>query len=124
MADLTVGEIGKVLQLNLVDIDQTKTPPASIPLDLTNAQSVFLLWSITPINAPPTAPGSPRNMSIVGSPANGVVSYAFVVNDLVAPAGMGKNGQFRFSVKVLFTNSNVLYPAMDGLLSIKDDSVL
>jgi hypothetical protein len=124
MADLTVGEIGKVLQLNLVDIDQTQSPPASIPLDLTNAQSVFLFWSITAIAAPPTPPGSPRSMSIVGPAVNGVVSYAFLAGDLAAPPGMGKTGQFRFSVKVLFTNSNVLYPAYDGLLSIKDDSIL
>lgn len=124
MADLTIGEQGKVLQLNLINIDQTQVPPVSSPLDLTNAQTVFLYWSITPIGAPPTPPISPKTMTIIGPPANGVVQYIFQPSDLVAPAGMGKTGQFRFTVKVQFTNSEILYPAFDGLLSIKDDSIL
>lgn len=123
MADLTIGEVGKQLQFSLTTTDFTQTPPAQIPLDLTNASSVQLLFAVTSPNGPPKAPKT-VNMTIVGSPTAGIVSYTFIGTDLVQPAEMGKNGVFRFAVKVNFPSSIVFFSNFDGSLSVKSDATL
>lgn len=123
MAQLTIGEIGKVLQLNLTLVDQTVSPPIQKALDLTNVASVFLLYTISDVKGQQNTP-TPRQMSIIGSPTLGVVQYAFALGDLVRPSNMGKNGVFRYSVQVNYTNGTVLYPTDDGKIAIKDDSVI
>lgn len=124
MSDLTIGEVGKVLQLNLINVDTTQVPPVNSPLDLTGA-NVFLSWIITAPGAKPPAPPTAVNkaMTIINA-TGGVVQYTFASNDLVAPGSMGKNGLFKFSVKVQYPPSVTLYSALDGQLTIKDDSVL
>jgi len=125
MAELSIGEVGKTLQLNLINIDQTQAPPGSTPLDLTGA-SVYLSWLITASGAqPPAAPSAANKQMLVIPPATaGVVQYSFVSGDLVNPGNMGKYGLFKFSVKVVFAGGQTIYSALDGLLTIKDDSVL
>ena len=123
MADLTIGEVGNVLQLNLVSIDQTQSPPARIPLDLTNATQVRLSWVIVDQTAQPQPPSNNVNMQITNAPV-GVVQYTFLPGDLVKPPTMSKNGLFRFTVKVTFSTGVILIAAQDGLLTIKDDAVL
>lgn len=124
MADLTIGEVGKVLQLNLVNVDQTVNPNVQNPLDLTSATSVQIKWLICDQGSVPLAPSATKTMTIVGSPVNGIVNYTFLAGDLVAPLGMGKDGVFRYTVVVNFPAGGVLYPVIDGKLTIKNDAVL
>jgi hypothetical protein len=125
MADLTIGEIGITLQEQLLSVDQTQSPPASTPLDLTNVSSVALSYYITaPGNSSPQPPVKTVPMGILGSPTNGVVFYVFAAGDLVKPANMVKDGVFRYTIKITFNNGNVFYPISDGVLTIKDDSIL
>lgn len=125
MADLTINEIGKVLQLNLINIDQTVSPPASGALDLTNADVVNLIYAITPPGTvPPTSNLTTKSMTILNPRTNGIVQYTFAQGDLVAPKNMGKEGLFKYTVQVHFPGGNQLYAALDGKLSIKDDSIL
>ena len=124
MADLTVGEIGKILQLNLVNVDQTQTPPVYNPLDLTNVATVDLLFVITDSQAKPKSPVTSKQMSILSPPTSGIVQYTFQAGDLVAPPEMGKYGVFRYSVQVNYTGGSVLYAVLDGQLSIKNDAEL
>jgi len=121
MADLTIGDIGNSLVINLVCLDSSVSPPAQIPLDLTDATAVNLLFTITAPGYPAKVPKTVA-MSIVGSPTNGQVQYVFQSGDLAAPPEMGKNGVFRFSIQIQFQNGNVLYTDSDGLLSIKNDA--
>lgn len=123
MADLSVGEIGKVLQLNLVNIDQTQSPPVSSPLNLSGATQVQLSFTIADQRGRPQAPTKQVNMTITNS-LGGIVQYVFVAGDLVRPPSMGKYGVFRYSVQVTFNTGIVLVSAEDGILSVKDDSVL
>ena len=123
MADLTVGEIGKILQLNLVNVDQTQSPPVTSPLNLSGATQVQLSWVITDMNEKPLAPSKQVNMNITNA-LGGIVQYSFIAGDLVKAPTMGKNGVFRYSVQVTFNTGAVLISAQDGKLSIKDDSVL
>jgi hypothetical protein len=124
MADLTIGEIGKTLQLNLSFVDQTQNPPVQSPLDLTNVSSVALSFVITDISAKPSPPVKTVQMTINSPATAGIVQYIFLAGDLAKPSNMGKNGVFRYSVEVTYANGNILNPSNDGLLSIKDDSVL
>lgn len=126
MSDLTVGEIGKVLQLNLVTTDYTQNPPAQVPLDLTSATSVQLVYVITSPNSPVKAPtpATTKNMTIVSPPTLGIVSYTFQSGDLAQPPEMGKNGVFRFSIKVTFASGSILYSNSDGQLTVKEDATL
>jgi len=121
MADLTIGEIGNILQVNLVTVDSTQTPPVQTPLDVTGA-TVTLLYAITAPNNPPKAP-TLVTMAIINS-TGGVVQYVFKFGDLAKPSEMGKNGVFRFSIRITYPNGNVLQTAVDGQLTIKDDSLL
>lgn len=123
MADLSIGEVGKVLQLNLINVDTTQSPPVSGPLDLTNATNVQLTFVIADQNGRPKSPSQTRAMTITNA-LNGIVQYPFVSADLVKPSDMGKDGVFRFSVQVTFTGNVVLISSEDGKLSIKDDSLL
>lgn len=123
MADLTIGEVGKILQFSLTTTDFTQSPPAQIPLDLTLATSVQLLYAITSPTGPPKATQT-KTMTIASPPTSGVVTYTFVANDLQQPAEMGKNGIFRFAIKVNFPSSVVFYSNFDGSLSIKSDVTL
>lgn len=123
MADLTIGEVGKQLQFTLKTTDFTQNPPALIPLDLTTATGVQLLYAITNPTGPPKAPQS-KNMTIVNPPTSGVVSYTFTGTDLMQPPEMGKNGVFRFAIKVTFPSSAVFFSNFDGTLSIKSDALL
>lgn len=122
MPDLTIGEIGVVLQVNLVSLDTSVNPPTQVPLDLTGATGVTLSYVITDPNARPQAPVS-REMFIVDAP-NGIVQYTFVDGDLVLPANMTKNGVFRYSIEIEYSNGNLFVTNQDGLLTIKDDSIL
>jgi hypothetical protein len=125
MSDLTIGDVGVTLQEQLLGQDLTQDPPVQTPLDLTNAQKVELLFLIVPPNStPPQPPVKTVLMSILSPPTNGVVFYSFQAGDLVAPLGMGKNGVFKFSIRVTFNNGNIFYTNIDGQFSIKDDSVL
>lgn len=123
MADLTIGEVGKQLQFSLTTTDFTQNPPAQIPLDLTTATSVQLLYAITTPNGPPKAPVT-KTMTIASPPTAGIVTYIFTGTDLAAPPEMGKNGIFRFAIKVNFPSSVVLYSNFDGSLTIKSDATL
>lgn len=123
MADLTIGEVGKQLQFTLMTADYTTSPPTQIPLDLTTATSVQLLYAITNSSGPPKSPTT-KTMTIASPPTSGVVTYTFASGDLAQPAEMGKNGVFRFSIKVNFPGSSVLYSNFDGVLSIKQDATL
>lgn len=121
MADLTIGEIGKVLQLNLVNLDQTVNPPQKTPLDLSTATAVSLLYAIANPNERPKA--FVTKSMVINNAVNGVVKYVFQSGDLDKPPEMGKDGVFRYSVKVVFP-TQTLYSNFDGQLTIKDDSVL
>lgn len=123
MADLTIGEVGKQLQFTLLTTDYTKSPPVQIPLDLTTATSVQLLYAITNSSGPLKAPTT-KTMTIASPKTSGVVTYTFTGTDLAQPDEMGKNGVFRFAVKVNFPSSSVLYSNFDGSLSIKSDDSL
>lgn len=123
MADLTVGEVAKVLQLNLVNIDQTQTPNVQNPLDLTNATAVSLIYVITDSQGKPKSPVITKPMSIVNA-AQGIVQYSFAANDLAATPEMSKYGVFRYSVKVTYSNGQILFAIQDGTLTIKNDAVL
>jgi len=124
MADLTTGEVGKILQLNLVNVDQTQNPPVQSALDLTNASIVNLLYVITDSQGKPKSPVITKQMSVIGAPTLGVVQYVFQTNDLSAPPEMGKQGVFRYSVQVQFSGGAILYAVIDGQLTIKNDGVL
>ena len=125
MADLTVGEIGVTLQVQLNILDSSQSPPAQVPLDLTNATLVELLYLITdPISIPPAQPTKTVPMGILAPATSGTVFYNFVSGDLAKPAGMSKNGVFKYTIRVTFANSNVLYLQDDQILTIKDDGVL
>jgi hypothetical protein len=123
VADLTIGEIGKQLKFSLVTTDYTQSPPAQIPLDLTTATSVQLLYAITNPTNPPKAPTT-KSMVVGSPPTSGVVTYTFGAGDLTQPPEMGKNGVFRFAIKVNFPASVLLYSNFDGQLSIKEDVTL
>lgn len=123
MADLTVGEINKVLQVSLFMVDETQNPPENVPLDLTSALSVNLRWVIANSKQPPTAPTSSVQMQVTDA-VNGIAQYSFQSGDLAKPVNMGKFGVFRYSVQVVFSDGTVLFSNDDGLLTIKDDSVL
>ena len=125
MSDLTIGDVGIALQVQLMSQDLTQSPPAQVPLDLTNAQKVELLFSIqSPTSITPQAPSNTVLMGILGIPSNGTVFYVFQAGDLVKPPGMGKNGVLKYTIRVTFNNGNVLYTNLDGQFTIKDDSVL
>lgn len=122
MADLTIGEIGKVLQLNLVSIDSTVNPPVTSPLDLTTATGVDLLYAVA---YPTERPKSFTQKAMVISDAiNGVVKYTFVSGDLDKPPEMDKYGVFRYGVRVHFPGGVLLKSNFDGQLTIKDDNIL
>ena len=123
MSDLTVGEIKKVLQVNLFTVDETQNPPVQVPLDLTTALSVILTWVITPPVEKPAAVTDTVQMQVTDA-VNGIVQYVFQSGDLDKPSNMGKYGQFRFSIQVNFSDGTVLITNEDGQLTIKDDSVL
>jgi hypothetical protein len=123
VADLTIGEVGKQLQFTLMTTDYSQSPPAQIPLDLTTATSVQLLYAITSLQGPLKSPTT-KTMTIVSPATSGVVTYTFASGDLAQPAEMGKNGVFRFSIKVNFPGSSVLYSNFDGSLSVKTDAEL
>ena len=124
MADLTIGEVGKVLRLNLKTIDKTVSPPATIPLNLTAVTSVQLLFRIASPNSQPNTSIVVRQMVIVDV-LGGIVEYAFQLSDLIKPPDMSKFGVFRFAVKVMFEGDvEILYADDDGQLTIKDDSIL
>lgn len=124
MADLTIGEVNKVLRLNCTSIDQTVNPPVQSPLDLTGA-TIALIWVITSsTQAKPEAPITTKAMTIVGAPTAGVCQYIFQAGDLAKPAEMKKTGQFRYTVKVTYGDGSVFYSRFDGKLDIKDDSTL
>ena len=121
MADLTIGEVGKVLQLDLVNVDQTVNPFQKVPLDLTAATEVDLLYAIaSPKEKPKTFT---KVQMVISNAPNGIVKYVFQNGDLVKPPEMGKDGVFRYAVKVTFP-TQILYSNYDGQLTIKDDSVL
>jgi hypothetical protein len=125
MADLTIGEVGKILQLNLINVDQTVSPYVCTPLDLTNATEVDLIYVIVgPGAQQPAPPFKTVPMIVLNPKTNGIVQYSFVFGDLVAPKNMGKNGLFKYTVEVKSAPNNVLYAALDGQLTIKDDSIL
>jgi hypothetical protein len=123
MADLTIGEVGNTLQLNLVNIDQSQTPPAATPLNLSGATQVQLSFVICDTKSKPLPPSKQVNMTIT-NPSGGIVQYVFVAGDLAAPPSMGKDGVFRYSVQVTFNTGLILISADDGLLTIKNDSTL
>lgn len=125
MSDLTIGEVGKQLVVSLYTYDYTQTPPAKVALNLVGA-TVTLAWVIVDNSNPPIAPTRTVQM-IITDAVNGVVSYTFQSGDLVKPASssMGKNGVFRFFIEAVFPGgSKTLFTNTDGLLTIKDDSVL
>lgn len=124
MSDLTIGDT-PTFQVQLLAVDQSKNPPSSTPLDLTNATQVQLSWLITSPESPlQQQPTKTAPMGIVGNPTSGTVFYDFLPGDLVKPANMGKNGVFRYFVRVTFNNGMVLTTSSDGQLTIKDDSIL
>lgn len=122
MADLTIGEVGVILQVQLLALNTAANPPTTTPLDLTGA-TVTLSYVITNQNAPPQSPLTVRNMLIFDAP-NGIVQYTFQSGDLVRPPNMAKFGAFRYSIKATYLGGNILVTAYDGILSIKDDSQL
>lgn len=125
MADLTIGEIGIVVQQQLMAQDLTQSPPVQTPLDLTNAQKVEMLFFIGPPNySPPQPPVKTVLMGILSPPSSGTVFYSFQSGDLSKPSNMGKNGVFKYAIRVTFNNGNVFYTNFDGQFTIKDDSVL
>jgi hypothetical protein len=121
MADLTIGEVGIILQATLQSVDNTTIPPTIGPLDLTGA-TITLLFAIADTNERPKAPRTVL-MSIVDAP-NGVVQYVFQAGDLVQPPEMGKFGVFRYSIKVVYPSGKILYTDTNGLLTIKGDAQL
>lgn len=125
MSDLTIGDIGVTLQEQLLALDITQTPPTSIPLDLTAVQKVELLFLIVPPNSnPPQVPTKTVLMGILGDPKNGTVFYDFQSTDLVKPSAMGKDGVFKYAIRVTFNNGDIFYSNTDGQLTIKSDDVL
>lgn len=125
MADLTIDDIGTVLHVQLLSLDSSQNPPVQTPLDLTNALKVELTYLITdPTALSPALPTKTVQMSILSPPANGGVFYSFQAGDLAKPANMGKNGVFKYTIKVTFLGGNVLHINTDQQLTIKDDSVL
>lgn len=124
MSDLTIGDVGVTFQVQLLGTDLSQNPPTSVPLDLTNAQKIELMFLITNPQSFFQPPSNTVLMGIVGSPINGTVFYDFQPGDLVKPANMSKDGVFKYSIKVTFNNGDVLHTSLDGQLTIKDDSVL
>ena len=123
MADLTIGEVGKVLRLNLYQIDATQNPPVKIPLDLTLVDEVLLDWAISPPGQQPANSTNEVTMSVVDPPTSGIVEYGFISGDLVKPANMGRDGLFWYSVSVLFDNGTNLISNFDGKLTIKREFI-
>jgi len=125
MSDLTLGEVGKQLVVSLYTLDYATSPPSQVPLNLTGA-TVSLEWAIVDPNSQPVPPQSTVGMTIV-SATGGIVSYTFAAGDLQKPSSstMSKNGVFRFAIKATFPGgSQILFTNNDGLLTIKDDSIL
>lgn len=124
MADLTFGEVGKVIQFNLIDIDPTQSPPVELPLDLTNASEVDWIYSPASTNEKPnTFNITTVKMQIVNA-TGGIVQYALKAGDLPKPPDVGKNGVVRWCVKVTFNNGVILFSNFDGQFTVKDDSQL
>lgn len=115
--DLTIGDKGKVLQLALTDINESTSPPTTIPLDLTNVSTVILQFAIGNIF---TETVKEVSMSIIGPPTNGLVQYIFQPADLVPPGDFNQTGQLQFTVKVVYNNGNVLYSGDISTLTIKE----
>jgi hypothetical protein len=123
MSELTIGNIGTVLRVELLETDTSQNPPSQTPLDLTDAE-VTLLYAITDPTGPPKTPVE-RSMTVEGDPTTGIASYVFADGDLVTPPEMGKNGIFRYSIRIFYPDDNVtLYTDTDASLTIKDDSQL
>jgi len=114
MFDLTIGELGKVLKLNLLNIDQTVSPPVSSPLNLTGA-AVILQFTIGELFGEQI---TERAMTIV-DPINGIVSYVFQPGDLVAPSDFNRTGKFQFVIKITFPGGIVLFSGDITTLTIK-----
>jgi hypothetical protein len=124
MADLTFGEVGKIIQFNLINNDPTQSPPTSLPMDLTNATEVDWIYSPAASSEKPnTINITVAKMSIVNA-LGGVVQYALKVGDLPKPPDVGKTGVIRWCVKVTFNNGVILFSNFDGQFTIKDDSQL
>ena len=123
MADLTFGEVGKVIQFNLQNIDPTQNPPVVSPLNLLAATEIDWLYNLSSLNEKPESPVTSVKMQII-DPVNGVVQYTLKAGDLTKPSNIGKVGVVRWAVKVTFSSGEILYSNFDGQFSIKDDSQL
>lgn len=121
MSDLTIGEVGVVLQVTLMAVDNSVSPPAQNPMNLTGATVNLLFVIASSSSEPPKSPTS-KVMTIVDA-VNGIVSYAFASGDLIKPPEMGKNGVFRYTIQINI-GGNIFYTATDAQLSIKDESSL
>lgn len=116
--DITTGEIGKVIRLNLEVIDESQNPPATVPLLLTNAASVTLQYAFGSIFVPV---GTLKQvaMSIVDA-INGIVQYVTVTGDLDAPAGFPFTGKIEYAVKVVFNDGSQEYSSDIGVFLVKE----
>src|SRR5713101_1353251 len=101
--DLTIGEVKKILQLTLQDVNSSVSPPVVAPLNLMGA-TVTLQYAVGTLYRETVVE---RTMVIVDAP-NGVVQYTFVSGDLVKPADFGTTGQFQFVVKVTYPDGRIL----------------
>jgi hypothetical protein len=122
MADLTFGEVGKIVQLDLINIDPTVSPPAQTPLDLTNATLVHFLYRITNANNKPSSPIFTKQMTVI-FPTLGIAQYQWKTGDLVNNPNVGKYGVLRYAVRVTYNDGTILYSNLDGQFTIKDDSI-
>jgi hypothetical protein len=119
MFDITTGEIGKVLRLNLTVVDESQDPPVSTPLVLSNASAVTLQYAFGSIFRP-IGELQQKPMSIMDS-LNGVVQYTFEEGDLDAPSGFPNTGKIEYVIKVQFTDGTVEYSSDIGVLTVKEE---
>lgn len=121
--DLTFGEVGKIVQLSLINVDPTTNPPVQTPLDLTTATKVELIYNLLASKENPKTNPTTKQMNIV-FPSGGIVQYKFVSTDLDKPPEIGKTGKMVFTVKVTFNDGRILYSNTNGEFTAKDDSIL
>src|SRR3972149_3342641 len=100
MFDITEGEVGKILRINLRTIDNSQNPPAVAPLDLTGATSVTLQYAWGKLSQP-IGSIKEKAMSVMDA-VNGVVQYVFASTDLDAPGGFSFTGEIEYTTKVVY----------------------
>lgn len=117
MFDITTGEVGKVIRLNLQAVDESTDPPTNVPLNLTNASAVILQFAFGGIYRPI---GNLKQvpMSITNA-LGGIVSYVTVAGDLDAPAGFQDTGEIKYVVKVTFSDGSLEYSSDIGTFTVK-----